>query len=79
MGLTPVVVGFVAVTIGGFGRISGAVLGGLVLGALSSLLGTYLPDSLAPFRDAFVFSFPVVILLFRPDGLLAAKGGGQRV
>ena len=32
MGLTPVLVGFVAVVIGGFGRISGAVIGGLLLG-----------------------------------------------
>jgi branched-chain amino acid transport system permease protein len=79
MGLTPVVVGFVAVTIGGFGRISGAVLGGLVLGALSSCLGAYLPAGVAPFRDALVFSFPVVILLFRPEGLLADRGRGVRV
>ena len=43
MGLTPVLVGFVAVVIGGFGRIAGAVLGGLLLGVVSSLLGTYLP------------------------------------
>jgi branched-chain amino acid transport system permease protein len=79
MGLTPVVVGFVAVTIGGFGRISGAVVGGVVLGALSSLLGAYLPDGLAPFRDAFVFSLPVVILVFRPEGLLAPRDARARV
>jgi branched-chain amino acid transport system permease protein len=79
MGLTPVVVGFVAVTIGGFGRISGAVMGGVVLGALSSLLGAYLPDGLAPFRDAFVFSVPVVILVFRPEGLLAPRDPRARV
>jgi branched-chain amino acid transport system permease protein len=79
MGLTPVVVGFVAVTIGGFGRISGAVVGGVVLGALSSLLGAYLPDGLAPFRDAFVFSLPVVILVFRPEGLLAPPDARARV
>ena len=58
MGLTPVLVGFVAVVIGGFGRIFGAVVGGLLLGALSSLLGAYLPDGLVPFRDAIVFSLP---------------------
>jgi branched-chain amino acid transport system permease protein len=79
MGLTPVVVGFVAVTIGGFGRISGAVVGGIVLGALSSLLGAYLPDGLAPFRDAFVFSLPVLILVFRPEGLLAPRDARARV
>lgn len=79
MGLTPVVVGFVAVTIGGFGRIGGAILGGMVLGALASLLGAYLPSSIAPFRDAIVYSFPIAILIFRPEGLLAARHAGRPV
>jgi branched-chain amino acid transport system permease protein len=79
MGLTPVLVGFVAVVIGGFGRIFGAVVGGLLLGALSSLLGVYLPEGLAPFRDAIVFTFPVLILIFRPHGLLGGEIGKARV
>jgi branched-chain amino acid transport system permease protein len=79
MGLVPVLVGFVAVVIGGFGRISGAVLGGLLLGVLSSLLGTYLPESLAPFRDAIVFSVPILILVVRPHGLLGSGTGEARV
>jgi branched-chain amino acid transport system permease protein len=79
MGLTPVLVGFVAVTIGGFGRMSGAVLGGLLLGIVSSLLGAYLPHNLVPFRDAIVFSLPVVILIFRPQGLLGGPIGEARV
>jgi branched-chain amino acid transport system permease protein len=79
MGLTPVLVGFVAVVIGGFGRIFGAVLGGLLLGALASLLGAYLPDGLVPFRDAFVFSVPIVVLIFRPEGLLGSAVGQARV
>lgn len=79
MGLTPVLVGFVAVVIGGFGRMFGAVIGGLVLGVLSSLLGAYLPDGLVPFRDAIVFSFPVLILIFRPHGLLGGSIGKARV
>jgi len=79
MGLTPVLVGFVAVVIGGFGRIFGAVVGGLLLGALSSLLGAYLPEGLVPFRDAIVFTFPVLILIFRPHGLLGGEVGRARV
>jgi branched-chain amino acid transport system permease protein len=79
MGLTPVLVGFVAVVIGGFGRIYGAVIGGLLLGMLSSLLGVYLPEGLAPFRDAIVFTFPVLILIFRPHGLLGGEIGKARV
>jgi branched-chain amino acid transport system permease protein len=79
MGLTPVLVGFVAVTIGGFGKMLGAVLGGVLLGIVSSLLGAYLPATLAPFRDAIVFSLPVAILVFRPHGLLGAATGEARV
>lgn len=79
MGLTPVLIGFVAVVIGGFGRISGAVAGGLLLGALSSLLGVYLPASLVPFRDAIVFTVPILILIFRPHGLLGGEIGRARV
>jgi branched-chain amino acid transport system permease protein len=79
MGLTPVLVGFVAVTIGGFGKMFGAVLGGLLLGIVSSFLGAYLPEGLAPFRDAIVFSLPVAILIFRPHGLLGAATGEARV
>jgi branched-chain amino acid transport system permease protein len=79
MGLTPVLVGFIAVVIGGFGRIFGAAIGGLLLGALSSLLGAYLPDGLVPFRDAIVFTVPVLILVFRPQGLLGGAAGEARV
>jgi branched-chain amino acid transport system permease protein len=79
MGLTPVLVGFVAVTIGGLGKMFGAVIGGLLLGAISSLLGAYLPEGLAPFRDAIVFSLPVAILIFRPQGLLGSATGEARV
>ncbi len=79
MGLTPVLIGFVAVVIGGFGSILGAVVGGLLLGAVSSLLGVYLPDGLVPFRDAMVFTFPMLILIFRPHGLLGGEIGRARV
>ncbi len=79
MGLTPVLVGFVAVVIGGFGRIFGAVIGGLLLGALYSLLGVYLPEGLVPFREAIVFTFPVLILIARPHGLLGSDLGRARV
>jgi branched-chain amino acid transport system permease protein len=79
MGLTPILIGFVAVVIGGFGRIFGAVIGGLLLGALSSLLAVYLPASLVPFRDAIVFAFPILILIFRPHGLIGGEVGRARV
>jgi branched-chain amino acid transport system permease protein len=79
MGLTPILIGFIAVSIGGLGRISGAVVGGLLLGILSSLLGAYLPSGLVPFRDAFVFSVPIAILVVLPHGLMAGDAGKARV
>lgn len=79
MGLTPVLVGFVAVVIGGFGRIFGAALGGLLLGLAAALLAAYLPAGLAPFRDAILFSLPIAILLVRPEGLLGSATGRARV
>jgi branched-chain amino acid transport system permease protein len=79
MGLAPILIGFVAVVIGGFGRISGAVVGGLVLGMLASLLQAYLPDDVKPYRDAIVFSVPIVILLFCPYGLLRGNIARARV
>jgi branched-chain amino acid transport system permease protein len=79
MGLTPVLVGFIAVVIGGFGRLSGALLGGLLLGALSSFLGAYLPEGLLPFRDAIVFAVPIAVLLVRPYGILGGAHGEARV
>ncbi len=79
MGLAPVLVGFIAVSIGGLGRISGAVVGGLLLGAMSSLLEAYLPAGLVPFRDAVVFAVPIAILVLRPHGLIAGDAGTPRV
>jgi branched-chain amino acid transport system permease protein len=72
MGLTPVLIGFIAVTIGGVGRISGAIVGGLFLGMATGLLAAYLPDNLQPYRDAMVFATPILILALRPLGLLEA-------
>jgi branched-chain amino acid transport system permease protein len=70
MGFYPVLKAFVASVIGGLGNLPGAVLGGYVLGILEILLQGLLPANLTPFRDAFVFSVLIIILLFRPNGIL---------
>ena len=54
------------------GSLSGAVAGGPVLGILEVMLQAYLPDAALPFRDAFVLSLVILILLFRPEGLIPA-------
>ncbi len=70
MGFYPVLKAFVATVIGGLGSIPGAILGGYVLGTLEILLQGLLPASLTPFRDAFVFIALIILLLFRPNGIL---------
>lgn len=72
MGFYPVLKAFVASVIGGLGSLPGAVLGGYILGILEIVLQGILPSYLTPFRDAFVFAILIVLLLFRPNGLLGS-------
>jgi branched-chain amino acid transport system permease protein len=70
MGFTPVLKAFIASVIGGLGSLAGAALGGFVLAGIEVGLDASLPNSALPFRDAFALLIVVVILYFRPEGLL---------
>lgn len=72
MGFTPLLKAFVAAIIGGFGSISGALLGGYLLGALEVFIVAFLPSEMSSYRDAIVFALLIAFLLFRPYGLLRA-------
>ena len=61
---------FTAAVLGGIGNIPGAVLGGLVIGVVGALGEAYLG---AKWSQAVVFGILIVILLFRPTGLLGAR------
>jgi len=67
MGNLPGIKAFVAAVLGGIGNISGAALGGLIIGELETLVVGYLRPEL---RDAIAFAVLIVILLFKPTGLL---------
>ncbi len=79
MGLAPVIIAFVATVIGGMGSLAGAALGGFGLGVVSTLLQVALPEDLRPYRDAFVFALVIVVLLFRPEGLIPNAAARVRV
>jgi len=58
---------FTATVLGGIGSLPGAILGGLVLGLTESLFAGYVN---ADYKDAFAFGLLILILVFRPHGLL---------
>jgi branched-chain amino acid transport system permease protein len=79
IGLPPLLVAFVATVIGGMRSLTGAVVGGFVYAIIISLLGVFLPPGLVEFREAFMFAFVIIILLFRPEGLIRSKTSVERV
>ena len=79
IGAPPLLVAFVATVIGGMRSLTGAVVGGFVYATIISLLGVLLPPDLLEFREAFMFAFVIIILLFRPQGLISGKTSEERV
>jgi branched-chain amino acid transport system permease protein len=73
MGLIPVLKAFIAATIGGLGSLMGAVLGGLLLGVIEIYLAAYLPEAALPFHGAITLGIVILILVVRPQGLIAPR------
>lgn len=72
MGMIPGFKAFIAAVCGGIGSVQGAMVGGLLLGFLEILLVAFFP-ALSGYRDAFAFVLLIIILLWRPTGLLGRK------
>jgi branched-chain amino acid transport system permease protein len=66
MGIMPGIKAFVAAVLGGIGNIPGAMVGGLLLGVVETLVSGYLSST---YRDAIAFVVLIAILLYRPTGL----------
>ncbi len=66
---------FTAAVLGGIGNIPGAVLGGIVLGLAEALAAGYISSA---YEDVFAFGVLILILIFRPSGLLG-KAVKQKV
>ena len=78
VGLEPLLIAFIATVIGGMRSLQGAVLGGFLLALMDTGLNYVLPQDLLKFRDAFTFSLVILILLWRPEGLLKGPASGER-
>ncbi len=62
--------GFTAAVLGGIGSIPGAMIGGLLLGLVESLATTFFP---AAYRDVVAFIILIIVLIFRPWGLMGER------
>ena len=60
---------FVAAVLGGIGNIPGALLGGVLIGLAETFVVGYLSPT---YRDAIAFAILIVLLLFRPQGILGS-------
>jgi branched-chain amino acid transport system permease protein len=58
---------FTAAVLGGIGSLPGALLGGVLLGMLESLFSGYVSTD---YKDVFSFSVLIIVLIFKPSGLL---------
>jgi branched-chain amino acid transport system permease protein len=78
MGFTLGLKAFSAAVLGGIGNIPGALLGGLLLGVIESLGAGYIGDLTGGFlgshyQDIFAFFILILVLIFRPSGLLGER------
>jgi len=76
IGFIPGVKAFTAAVLGGIGNVTGALLGGLTIGMLEAFLNgvlVYFPAFGQRWTDIFVFAILILILIFRPGGLLGER------
>lgn len=69
-GAMPGIKAFVAAVFGGIGSISGAMIGGILLGIIENLSKAYISSQMA---DAIVFAVLIIVLLVKPTGILGKK------
>lgn len=72
VGVMPGLKCFIAAVVGGIGNVKGAVIGGLLLGFIEVMAVAFFP-SVSAYKDIFSFVLLIVILLFRPNGLIGEK------
>jgi branched-chain amino acid transport system permease protein len=70
MGLALILKSFVAVIIGGFGSIPGAVAGGIIVGLLDILTAVFISST---YKDAIAFAVLIAFLIARPQGLFGER------
>ncbi|MCP4629140.1 MAG: branched-chain amino acid ABC transporter permease [bacterium] len=76
MGFVPVVKAFIAAILGGLGSLAGAVAGGFSLGFIEIYMSAFLPHGLQAYKEPLGLLIVILILVWKPNGLIpAAKMG----
>lgn len=70
VGTVFVLIAFVAVALGGFGSVPGALLAGVIIGVVEVVAGLFIGPA---FKDVPVFALYMVVVLVRPQGLLGSR------
>jgi branched-chain amino acid transport system permease protein len=77
IGLLLGVIGFAAAILGGLGNVYGAILGGFLFAGLqvlgSAALPALVPDIPSAYKDVFAFAVVIVLMAWKPTGLIAEK------
>ena len=78
VGFMPGIKAFAAAVLGGIGNLTGALLGGMVLGMIESFAGAYLGTYTmgafgAEYKDMVAFLILILVIIFRPNGLLGEQ------
>lgn len=79
MGSAPLLIGFIAVVIGGMNSLLGAVLGGYLYALVANVLSLVLPTELLSYRDAVMFAIVIAFLILKPEGLIRGNYQEERV
>jgi branched-chain amino acid transport system permease protein len=76
MGFVPGIKAFAAAVLGGIGNLTGAMLGGMLIGLVEVFAAGYLASE---YKDVFAFIILILVLYFRPTGIMGEQVDETRV
>jgi branched-chain amino acid transport system permease protein len=78
MGFVPGIKAFAAAVLGGIGNITGAMIGGLIIGMVEIFAAAYIPHG-GEYKDVFAFVILILVLYFMPTGIMGENVDDTRV
>lgn len=79
IGMTPLLIAIISIVVGGMNSLRGAIVGGFFMGSLHIVMQTFLPANLLAFLDAFIFGVVILVLVFRPEGIVRGRFQTERI